>query len=173
KAGLDGFYRQSETFSLTNFGGTFTFPNLDAFVNGVADTYRIARGNPSQHTTQLELSGFAQTDLAVTRRLTLMFGARYDTQTNLSDHNDIAPRVSIAYGAGAGLVLRSGGGIYYDRMQINRVAEQRRYDGVQEYEIVIDKPLYPDPFSGALPQTFPSIRVTDPHLGSQVSPRTT
>jgi hypothetical protein len=172
KAGIDGFYRQSDIFSLTNFGGTFTFPNLEAFVNGVADTYRIARGNPSQHTTQLELSGFAQNDLALTRQLTLMFGLRYDTQTNMSDHNNIAPRASIAYGAGGGLVFRGGWGVYDDPMQINRVAEQRRFDGVQQYEIVIDKPLYPDPFSGALRQTFPSIRVTEPHLRNQASYRT-
>ena len=166
KTGVEGFYRQSESFSLQNFGGTFTFPNLDAFINGVADTYRVSRGNPSQHTTQFELSGFVQNDFAITRQLTLMTGLRYDAQTNLPDRNNVSPRASLAYGAGRGLVFRGGWGMYYERMGVNRVAEQRRYDGVQQYEIVIDKPLYPDPFSGALRNTFPSIRVTDANLST-------
>ena len=51
--------------------------------------------------------------------------------------------------------------MFFERMGINRVAEQQRLDGVQQHEIVIDKPLYPDPFSGAARQTFLSIRVTD------------
>ena len=167
KTGMEGQYRQNETFSLTNFGGTFTFPNLDAFVNGVADTYRIARGDPSQRTKQLELSAFMQSDIAITRQFTLMLGGRYDAQTNLSDHNNVSPRASVAYGAGRGLVFRGGWGMYYERMGITRVAEQRRYDGIQQYEIVIDKPFYPDPFSGALRNSFPSIRVTDPRLHTQ------
>ncbi len=166
KTGMEGYYRRSESMSLANFGGTFTFPNLDAFVNGVADTYRVARGTALQRTTQLELSGFLQNDFAITRQLTLMSGVRYDSQTNLSDHNNVSPRASVAYGAGRGLVFRGGWGMFYERMGINRVAEQRRYDGIQQYEIVIDKPLYPDPFSGALRQTFPSIRVSDPRLHS-------
>jgi TonB dependent receptor len=167
KTGLEGQYRQNDTFSETNFGGTFTFPNLDAFVSGIADTYRLARGNPSQQTSQLELSGFLQNDFAITRQFTLMLGGRYDTQTNLSDRNNFSPRASVAYGAGRGLVFRGGWGMYYERMGINRVAEQRRYDGIQQYEIVIDRPLYPDPFSGALRNTFPSIRLTDPRLHTQ------
>jgi hypothetical protein len=164
KTGIDGYYRRNESFSLQNFGGTFTFPNLDAFVNGAADTYRIARGNPSQDTTQFEFSGFVQSDYALTRQLTVMAGLRYDNQTNLADRNNVSPRGALAYGAGRGLVFRGGWGMYYERMGINRVAEQRRYDGIQQYELVIDKPLYPDPFSGALRNTFPSIRVTDPTL---------
>jgi hypothetical protein len=95
-----------------------------------------------------------------------MFGLRYDVQSNLSDHNNFSPRASVAYGAGRGTVIRAGWGLYIDRMEIQRVAEQRRYDGVQQYEIVIDKPLYPDPFTGSRRQNFPSIRITDPDLGT-------
>ena len=105
----------------------------------------------------------------ITRQLTLMYGVRYDSQTNLPDHNNFSPRTSVAYGAGRGLVFRGGWGMFYERMGINRVAEQRRYDGIRQYEIVIDKPLYPDPFSGALRNTFPSIRVTDPNIHTPVT----
>ena len=166
KTGMEGAYRRNQSFSLNNFGGTFSFANLDEFLSGVADTYRVARGEPRQVTTQLELAGFIQNDVALTRQFTLMFGLRYDVQSNLSDHNNFSPRASVAYGAGRGTVIRAGWGLYIDRMEIQRVAEQRRYDGVQQYEIVIDKPLYPDPFTGSRRQNFPSIRITDPDLGT-------
>ncbi len=172
KTGTEGEYRRIESFSLQNFGGTFTFPNLDAFVTGVADTYRIAKGDPSQSTSQLELSAFMQQDYAITRQLTLMYGVRYDTQTNVLHRHNLLPRASLAYGAGRGLVFRGGWGVYSERMGLPRVAEQRRYDGIQQYEIVIDKPFYPDPFSGALRNAFPSIRVTDPGLHNPKSYRT-
>lgn len=164
KTGIDGAYRDNHSYSLTNFGGTFSFSNLDAFMRGTADTYRVSRGNPSQDTNQLDFSAFIQNDLALTRQLTLMFGLRYDSQTSLRDHVNFAPRASVAYGAGRGVVFRGGWGMYFDRMEINRVAEMQRYDGVQQYEIVIDKPLYPDPFSGTVKQTFPSIRLYSDNL---------
>jgi hypothetical protein len=164
KTGMEGAYRRNQSFSLNNFGGTFSFANLDEFLSGVADTYRVARGEPRQVTTQLELAGFIQNDVALTRQLTLMFGVRYDAQSNLGDRNNFSPRASVAYGAGRGTVIRGGWGVFYDRMEIQRVAEQRRYDGVQQYEIVIDKPLYPDPFTGSRRQAFPSVRITDPGL---------
>ena len=66
---------------------------------------------------------------------------QYDAQTNLSDYNNFSPRAAVAYGAGRGLVLRGGWGMFFERLPLNRVAEQRRYDGVQQCEIVIDKPL--------------------------------
>lgn len=164
KTGVEGSYRRAESFSVNNFGGTYSFSNLDAFVSGVADTYRVARGEPFQKTTQLEMAGFVQNDIELNRQLTLMLGVRYDAQSNLADYNNVSPRASVAYGAGRGVVIRGGWGMFFDRFGIDRVANHRRFDGVKQYEIVIDKPLYPDPFSGAVRQTFPSIRVTDPNL---------
>jgi hypothetical protein len=72
--------------------------------------------------------------------------------------------VGFAYGIGRGTVLRGGGGVFFERLPMDRVATQQRFDGIKQFEIIIDKPLYPDPFSGTIRQTFPSIRVTDPHL---------
>jgi hypothetical protein len=117
KTGMEGAYRRNQSFSLNNFGGTFSFANLDEFLSGVADTYRVARGEPRQVTTQLELAGFIQNDVALTRQLTLMFGVRYDAQSNLGDRNNFSPRASVAYGAGRGTVIRGGWGVFYDRME--------------------------------------------------------
>ena len=42
--------------------------------------------------------------------------------------------------------------------------------GVLQFELVIDNPSYPDPFSsGTIRQTLPSVRVTDPALEAVVN----
>jgi hypothetical protein len=110
KAGFDGGYRKSRTISEENFLGSFTFSDLEAFRRGVATTYRVTRGNPLLLNNQFEMSAFAENDIKLTQRLTAMFGVRYDYQTNLSDHNNAAPRLGFAYAVGRSTVIRGGGG---------------------------------------------------------------
>jgi hypothetical protein len=94
-----------------------------------------------------------------------MAGARYEAQQNLDDRNNLDPRVSVAYSPGNGTVIRAGGGVFHSRLTSSVVENQRRFDGTQQYELVIDNPSYPDPFAaGTLRETFPSVRVTDPGL---------
>jgi hypothetical protein len=116
---------------------------------------------------QLELSFFDQNDWRVTPRLTLMLGVRYDVQTNLPDHNNIAPRLGFAYALGRATVIRGGAGRFYLGMPIDVYDDQLRLDGTRQYEIFIDNPSYPDPFqSGTIRNTLPSVRVFDPYLES-------
>jgi hypothetical protein len=165
KTGLEGAYRVDRTLATSNFGGTFTFSSLDDYLNARPLTYRVNRGTPLIDTSQLEMSAFLQGDLKLTPQLMMMFGARYDAQTNLDDGNNVSPRVGFAYSPGRATVVRGGGGIFYQRLSIGMVENQRRFDGMRQYEIVIDSPSYPDPFaSGTIRQTFPSVRVTDPYL---------
>jgi hypothetical protein len=165
KAGLFAANRLEQSVSTNNFGGTFTFSSLDAFLAGMPATYRVNRGNPLVDTRQFETSQFLQTDVKVNRQLMLMFGARYDWQTNLDDNNNLSPRFGFAYSPGQATVIRGGTGVFYSRLGIGMVERQRRFDGTRQFEVVIDNPSYPDPFAaGTLRQTFPSVRVTDPLL---------
>jgi hypothetical protein len=168
KAGFDGGYRKSRTVSEENFLGWFTFSNLEAFRNGIATTYRVTRGNPLLLNSQFEMSVFAENDIKLNQRLTTMFGVRYDHQSNLSDHNNAAPRVGFAYAAGRSTVIRGGFGIYYDRLWDWIAETVRRADGTRQYELVINDALYPNPFgSGAATINPPaSIRLMDPHLAA-------
>jgi hypothetical protein len=167
RAGSYGQYANRRSSSETNFGGTFTFSNLDSYRAGQPLTYRVTRGNPLLNTNQLELSFFDQNDWRVTPRLTLMLGARYDIQANLPDHNNLAPRVGFAYGLGRATVIRGGAGRFYLGMPLDVYEDQLRLDGTRQYEVFIDTPSFPDPFqAGKIRNTLPSIRVFDPHLES-------
>jgi hypothetical protein len=165
KTGFNGAYRRGKSLSESNFTGTFTFSSLDSFIQGSPIFFRVNRGEPSLETTQLELSFFFQNDLKVTPRLTLMYGVRYQDQTNIRDHNNIDPRLGIAYAMGRATVIRAGAGIFHDRFSFDTVENQRRLDGIRQYEIVIDNPSYPDPFQARTARnTLRSVRVTDPNL---------
>jgi hypothetical protein len=165
KTGFSGNYRTRRTVSTENFGGTFTFSNLDAYLSASPLTYRVTRGAPDLEVRQLEGAGFLQTDVSVSSQLTLMFGARYEAQQNVNDYNNLDPRVGFAYAPGSATVIRGGGGIFHRRLEIWLIENQRRLDGTRQFEIVIDNPSYPDPFAaGTRRETFPSVRVTDPGL---------
>lgn len=165
KAGMEGTYARNRSLSLENFGGTFTFSSPEAYREGTALTYRVSQGDPLLEMGQWELAAFTQHDLVLTPRIMLMVGARYEVQTNLSDHNNIAPRLGFAYGVGRATVIRGGAGMFYSRVALNHLARQRRLDGTRQFEIIIDGPSYPDPFrSGRLRERRPSVRVIDPNL---------
>jgi hypothetical protein len=165
KTGFGGNYRIRRSVSTENFGGSFTFSNLDAYLAGTPLTYRVTRGTPDLEIRQLEGAGFVQTDVSVGSQLTLMFGARYEAQQNISDYNNLDPRVGFAYAPGGATVIRGGGGIFHRRLEVWLTENQRRLDGTRQFEIVIDNPSYPDPFAaGTLRETFPSVRITDPAL---------
>src|SRR3989449_4762893 len=139
RAGTQGRYRASRSSSRNNFGGEFTFSTIDSYLAGTPLTYRVTRGSPLLDTDQWELSFFIQNDWKISPRLTLMLGSRYDTQTNMRDHNNLSPRVGFAYALGPATVIRGGGGVFYLGMPITNVEDQRRLDGTRQFELVIDR----------------------------------
>ena len=88
---------RSRTFSEDTFLGNFTFSDLDSYQAGTPQTFRVNSGDPELINDQIEASAFVDTDLKLTRQFTAMFGIRYDWQTNLGDHNNVAPRAGFSY----------------------------------------------------------------------------
>src|SRR5271168_42387 len=75
---------------------------------------------------------FVQDDYKWRPNVTLSYGLRFETQNNLGDHHDFAPRIGLAWGIdgngknkSAKTILRLGYGIFYDRFTENLVLQQQ------------------------------------------------
>jgi hypothetical protein len=101
---------------------------------------------------------FIQDDWRIKPNITLSSGLRYETQNNLSDHADFAPRVGLAWGIDANgknkspkTVLRLGFGMFYDRFNSDLVLQQQLQDGIIQQQFLVPNPAFFDPKQTVLP----------------------
>ncbi|HWF07758.1 MAG TPA: carboxypeptidase regulatory-like domain-containing protein [Bryobacteraceae bacterium] len=100
--------------------------------------FTLSTGSPLQGVRQFDLGGFVQDDWRVAPNFTLNAGVRYETQNNIHDHMDWAPRVGLAWAPGAKgktaskTVFRLGYGIFFDRISQNTILSALRFNGVTE-----------------------------------------
>jgi hypothetical protein len=152
-------------FSPSNFSGTFVFTGgtfngiqytplqqYAAVLQGVSGVFpsqfTINAGNPQVAVSQTDFGGYVQDDWRYRPNLTLSAGLRYETQTNIHDKTDFAPRLSFAWAPGAGAngqgktVLRGGVGLFYDRFSESLVEQAARFNGVNEQQYIIQNPNF-------------------------------
>jgi hypothetical protein len=103
--------------------------------------------------------------------MTLSLGLRFETQNDIHDHADIAPRVGLSWGLGHGksakTVLRAGFGIFYDRFMQTQVLQAERLNGINQQQFVITPPAVvtsPDCLG-----SFPINPLLSPPQGCQIS----
>jgi len=109
-------------------------------VNGV-----FAYCNPNATVTTLDGGFYAQDDWRIRSNITLSLGLRFETQNDIHDHGDWAPRLGIAWGVGGRsappkVVIRGGLGIFYDRFQSGQILQAERLNGVTEQQYIINNP---------------------------------
>lgn len=157
--------------STNNFLGTFTFPNLQAYRDGLPTSYAVTGGDPTIEYSQTEWSAFVQNEQRVSGRFTLFYGLRYEWQSNLGDHNNVDPRFGLAYAIGSSTVVRSGVGVFHSGVSSAVGARLLQENGARQYEIVINNPSYPDPFQSGNVTIVPprSRRVRADDLGAPYS----
>ena len=106
---------------------------------------------------------FLQDDWRIRPNVTLSSGLRYETQNNLGDHADFAPRIGLAWGIDANgknkspkTVLRLGFGMFYDRFNSDLVLQQQLQNGVIQQQFLVANPAFFDLKNTVLPSQFPS-----------------
>jgi hypothetical protein len=111
--------------------------------------------------TWVDGSIFLQDDWRIKPNVTLSSGLRYETQNNLGDHADFAPRVGLAWGIDAKgknkspkTVLRLGFGVFYDRFNSDLVLQQQLQNGVIQQQYLVANPTFFDPTQAVLPSQF-------------------
>jgi len=146
--------------STGGFNGTFTFPNLAAYQTAEqavlagnvalgASQFVQTQGSPNAAITYYDAGLYLQDDWRIKPNLTLSSGLRFETQNDIHDHGDWAPRFGIAWGIGGRtappkVVLRGGFGIFYDRFQSTQILQVERLNGITQQQFIIANPTcYP------------------------------
>jgi Carboxypeptidase regulatory-like domain/TonB dependent receptor-like, beta-barrel len=141
-------------FSTGGFNGTFTFPTLAAYqqsqptqlsITACQNNGTFSQCNPNAAVTYADAGLYLQDDWRIKPNITLSSGLRFETQNDIHDHGDWAPRVGFAWGvrgrsAPPIVVVRGGFGIFYDRFQTGQILQQTRLNGVTEQQFIINNP---------------------------------
>jgi hypothetical protein len=99
---------------------------------------------------QFDAGLFFNDDWRLRPNLTFSYGLRYETQTNIHDFTDFAPRFALAWGIdqrknqSAKTVLRVGAGVFYDRVLDTVSLAALRYNGItQQSYLVLNPDFFP------------------------------
>jgi hypothetical protein len=147
---LSAFERYRRTLLFQSAG---LAPSLIRLYGGGASQFSLNAGVPLASVSQFDIGLFANDDWRVRPNLTLSYGLRYETQSNISDFKDFAPRVGVAWGIdgranrAAKTILRAGFGAFYDRLSDNLTLQSLRFNGTTQQSYLL---LNPD-FFPAIP----------------------
>jgi carboxypeptidase family protein len=135
-------------------------------MGGGASFYTLAvnsAGRTATDVTYLDGALFVQDDWKIRSNVTLSGGLRYETQNNLGDHADFAPRLGFAWGIGAKgkqgspkMVLRGGFGIFYDRFTEDLILTQQLNNGIEQQTFLVQNPGFFNPNVVVPPSEFGS-----------------
>jgi len=122
-------------------------------LGGGASQFSLNTGTPLERAGGVDAGLFAGDDWRIRPNLTVSLGLRFETQTNIHDRADFAPRIGFAWspaggrkGANPRLVIRGGFGIFYQRFSELDLLTVQRYNGIDQQF-----------FQVANPDFFPSI----------------
>ncbi len=135
-------YRRTLLFQQSNID-----PATIRLLGGGASQFSINAGNPLAYVDQVDLGAFIGDDWRVRPNLTVSLGLRWETQTNIHDWKDWAPRIGFAWAPAQSknnprpkTVIRGGFGMFYDRLSEGSVLAAERFNGINQQSFVISNP---------------------------------
>lgn len=180
---LDGLAATSQMIyitSLERYRRTLLFQQMGytaaqiRALGGGATQFTINGGNPLAEVAQTDLGLFLTEDWRVKPTLTLSAGLRWEDQNNISNHNNFAPRLGLAWAIDGGAnrqaktVLRLGAGMFYDRVSDNLTLQALRFNGANQVNYIVPNPEFfpviPDLSTLASYQGISTVRSLDGSL---------
>ena len=105
----------------------------------------ITQGSANAGVTTADVGLYVADDWRIKPNITFSYGLRFESQNDISDHADLAPRLGIAWGvhgrsAPPIIVIRGGLGIFYDRFMESQILQAERLNGITQTQSVINNP---------------------------------
>src|SRR5713101_2530445 len=139
---------QAYGLTLQGLAQGLTLPAIIA-EGGGASQYSITTGTAGAEVNYIDAGLYVQDDWRIRRNVTLSYGLRFESQDNIRDHADFAPRLGLAWGIGGGgkngspkTVLRAGYGMFYDRFTYDLVLQQERLNGTIQQQFTFANPNF-------------------------------
>ena len=138
--------------SIESFRRTLLFqgqglpPGAVRVLGGGVTQLSFAAGDPRAEVSQLDLGTFLEDEWQLGPNLQINGGLRYETQNNISNRLNFAPRVSLAWAphsnnkGQAATIIRAGFGIFYDRFSENLTLLARRFNGTTMQRFIVSDP---------------------------------
>ena len=167
--------------SNSNFNGVFTFPSIATYamcvatppctgVNQRPSQFAKTTGPTLAQVTLVDAGLYAEDTWKLRPNMTLTYGLRFETQNQIHDRGDFAPRLSFSWGLGKGkapkTVLRGAFGIFYDRFAYNLALLTERFNpsGLGQSQVLVTNPDFYPNIPSPLPAPSPTYYQIAPNL---------
>ena len=141
-------FTRDASYSTGGFNGQYIYSSLNAYKANTPTEYDVTTGTGSAAVNYFDLGLFYQDDFKLRPNLTLSYGLRYESQNDIGDHADFAPRLSFAWAPGAHgttaakTVIRGGYGWFFDRFGESNILQSIRQNGITQQQYVIKNPTF-------------------------------